>query len=161
MSKIYIVGDINEESFQKFSEELTELENEDASTINIELLSAGGIAVDALAFAARMRMSPRNLTITAYGEVASAAVLILAYGAVRRMTKEAWVMVHEDSGKCNGDVSTVEKRAKHWRRMEDQWNLLLSQNTNADVETWAQLHKDETYLSAEECLNLGLIDEII
>lgn len=157
---IRIIGMIDENSFKEFSEQLYELEKTN-KPIHIELSSGGGVAYDALAFRGRIGSSPCVIKITAYGLVASAAVLILASGDVRYMAKEAWVMVHEDSDKIRGKVVDLERETKHLRRMEDQWNLLLERSTGTDWKVWERLHKDNTYLCAAECLKLGLVDKLI
>jgi ATP-dependent Clp protease protease subunit len=174
--KIIISGEISMESYKEFAAQMDTVENylntvnliseaggleEGSQVIDVELTSAGGEAYAALAFASKIRQCIHPTIVTAHGLVASAAVLILAYGNERRLAKEAWVMVHEDAGTTEGSVTLVEIEIKHSRRMEDQWNQLLADRTKADAETWGKLHKATTYLSPEECLELGLIDEII
>jgi ATP-dependent Clp protease protease subunit len=164
--KIYVIGDIDEEAYETFSKRLTVLEekqHEKALWIRLELNSSGGSAIDAIAFYDRMRFSPFNFVVTVYGCAYSAAVLILAGGDHRRMSKNSWVMVHEDEYPAEDGVrvSRLKQVADHGRRLEDQWNELMSSGSDASPEEWAKLHKAETYLSAEECLGLGLIEEII
>lgn len=159
---IKIIGDINEAALLAFCESMDELEEASKTTpIQIELSSGGGSAYDALGFVSRMRLSPCVTQVTAFGYVASAAVIILATGSTRRIAEEAWVMVHEDSSKLNGSVTSLERESKHLRRMEDQWNALLAEFTGKDASVWAKLHKDTTYLNAQQCLDLGLVDKII
>jgi len=162
MSKIIrVIGEINDESFAIFSEQLEELESK-GKTVTIELCSHGGDAHAALAFSARMRRSSASITVIAYGYVASAAVLILATGKVRMMTKEAWVMVHEDSGTLEFDSTTGAKReVDQFIRMEEQWNELLALYTDTPAIEWSIMHKDTTHLSADACLRLGLVDKVI
>lgn len=159
---IRIVGTIDEASFKEFSEQLYAYEQKDNRlAVTIELSSGGGVAYDALAFGARMRNSPCDIIVKAYGFVASAAVLILAYGDARYMAAESWVMVHEDSDKLKGSVVDLERESKHLRCMERQWAFLLAARTKTLASKWATLHKDTTYLTAQECMDLGLVDKII
>ena len=163
--RIAIIGEIDSEAYLKFSDELYELEHEfrnsENQEITLELSSEGGSAELALAFSGRMRNSSLTIHVKAYGLVASAAVLILASGDTRSMSKESWVMVHEEGLELEGNVVSVEKQAAHYRRLEDQWTYLLASMTTASVEEWTALHKAETYLNAKQCLELGLIDEVI
>lgn len=161
LRKIVIAPEMSVESFLIFSEHLGLLEDESNSDIEIELTSDGGSAHSALAYCGRMRLSNCKLTVTLYGIAASAAVLILAAADHRRMTREAWVMVHEDSGKLKGAVVDLEREAAHLRRLETQWALLLKEHTGTAAAIWTKLHKQTTYLDASDCLKLGLIDEII
>lgn len=162
--RIYIVGEINEESYQKFSERLAELEAEDPiDDVEIELASEGGFAYAALAFYARMRLCPCDIIVRAYGFVASAATLILAAGDNRIIARESWVMVHEDQGEHEGSVSDIEKKIAHDRRMEEQWLDLMVELTKGKVSrSYLQsIHEETTYLSAEEALEIGLVDEVV
>lgn len=160
--RLQIIGEITDKSYKKFSKKLYELEfNSPEETITIELNSEGGEAMAALAYSARIRRCKAPIIIIAYGLVASAAVLILAAGETRLMSKEAWVMVHEDSSDFSGKTGEIERRAKHMRRLENQWNKLLTEYTTTDEDHWDYLALNETYLCAGECRDLGLVDEII
>ena len=164
MRKIRVIGDITHDAYLRFTKRMDQLEQVDED-INLVLCSDGGNPMVALAFYERIKMSICPVTVTATGLVASAAVIILAAGKYRRMTKSAWVMVHdgtpdEDVVK-NKRVGQLEAIAKQERRMEEQWNRILAENTQTSIDKWDELHKNETYLSAEECLELGLIEEII
>lgn len=161
--KINIIGEIDDTSYAEFVEQLDDLESIIDDDITIELNSCGGDAISALAFYDRIRLSKNNITIYVLGAAQSAAVVILAAGDKRIMSKNAWVMVHEDTIVLPEDarVSDVEKNAQVSRRLEDQWNKILEQETGTSAETWEQLHAEETYLDANECLKLGLVDKII
>lgn len=140
---------------------MQQFEAESKKPIFMVLSSEGGDAYVALAFAARMRVSACPLHLTAYGEVSSAAVLVLAAATTRRLARESWVMVHEDSGEIEGTVVEMEREAKQHRRMEDQWAMLLEERTGTSASIWTDLHKATTYLTPAECLELGLIHEVI
>jgi ATP-dependent protease ClpP protease subunit len=164
MRTLYIVGEISAENYLKFSEQLAVLEGVKRAAdnpITIELFSEGGDAYSALAFAGRIRNCKSPTIIIAHGYVASAAVLILASGVYRKMSKEAWVMVHEDSGEIAGNVTEMQRDANHFRRLENQWAKLLEQVTNRSAKFWADAHTKTTYFCARECLDLGIIDEVI
>lgn len=158
--KISIIGDIDWESFSDFNDELTELESI-KKPVDVMLASYGGDVHAALAFVARMRLSPCDVHITVYGYAASAATLILAAGDWRRMTKESWVMVHEDSGRLKGDVSYLKREAAQLGRLEDQWNRLMFEFTGIEESYWEKLNGMTSYLTPRECLDLSLIDEVI
>lgn len=166
MSDIYIVGEINDESYLKFTEELKVLEDAHVSDnypVQVCLMSDGGSAYAAMAFYDRIKYSHLHLTITGIGFIASAATLVLAAGDSRVMTKNAWVMVHEDiaSELKRKEVHQAERELAHMRRLENQWNDLLAKVTKTSSKRWEALNKATTYLSPQDCLELGLIEEII
>lgn len=166
--KIYIIGSIDDVSFKEFSEELSRIENayslKDMKklTVEIEMNSHGGTAIDALAFYSRIRTSPITINITVYGYVASAAVLVFAGCKKRRMAKEAWMMVHEDSDSLKNVMTTVfKKHSDQMQRFENQWSFLLAQHSSTSAEEWLKLHKETTYLNSGQCVDLGIVDEIV
>lgn len=159
---IIITDELSYDTFAKFLEDTTQIT--DHEKLHITLACRGGDPFAALAYAARMRELRKcrvTVTVKAYGLIASSAVLILASGSVRYMTKEAWVMVHETTEKIKGTTSHVSKEAEQMRRMEKQWSELLASTTKANAAYWSSIHDETTYLNAEECLELGLIDEIV
>jgi ATP-dependent Clp protease protease subunit len=166
MNKIQLFGEINSEMLSLFDSELSELEAAQASKITIVLNSEGGDATDALAICARMRLSRNafntNFTVTVLGYCASAATLILAYGDKRLMACEAWCMVHEEADhKVSGNVTHYEHHAHNMRLQERQWNKLFAARTKVSEAEWEQINKRDTYLTPEQCLEMGLIDAII
>jgi ATP-dependent Clp protease protease subunit len=163
MSRIIRVTDITMDAYSLFSQEMDEYEHDEDSDENIivELSSHGGDAYAALAFASRIRLSGCEVRVVGMGLVASAAVLVLASGHVRVITAEAWVMVHEDSDKLKGSVTDVEREATHMRALEVQWDQLLEKYTKTPAAEWDKLHRQTTYLTAQQCLKLGLVDEVL
>lgn len=163
MRKIHIAGEITDESFILFNRKLDKLEAMNKESVQVTLLSGGGDAYTALAFFDRIKASKCHIDVVATGLVASAATLILAAGDRRFMTKSSWVMTHEDQANIeSGDsVSKIEKNAAHSRRLEDQWCKILASVTKTPAKKWDILNKAETYLTPQQCLELGLIEEIL
>lgn len=165
---IYVTGEITEDSFISFRKKIIRRLDNKERAFKIILTSEGGDAYAALAYYDFIRevlsvYKYASIEVYATGLVASAAVLILAAGSKRIMTENAWVMVHEDQVALDSEskVSQIEKDAKHARRLETQWNEILFKVTGVTADTWGKLHKDETYLDADECKRLNLIDEVI
>lgn len=161
--KINLIGDIDETLYKEFVERMDECEEMlEGGDIFIELQSPGGDAQVALGIYDRIRNSKSHITIKAYGLVASAAVIILAAGDLRIMSQNSWVMVHEDTVPTEEEqrVSQIENIVKTSRRFEDQWNKIMASRTKISAKKWAALHEAESYLDANECMALGLIDEV-
>ena len=162
--KINIIGDIDENAYAEFVDTLDGFETIlPGDDLHIELMSHGGDAMVALAFYDRIRKLKGNVTIAAFGMVASAAVIILAAGDRRYMGKNAWVMVHDDTTLVTEDmrVSQAEKELKNSRRFENQWCKILEERTGVSAETWSYLHENETHLDAQECKKYGLIHKVL
>ncbi len=161
MRSIQIIGDISYKSYSVFAEQMAELELMPYEPIEIELVSGGGDAYVSLAYFSRIRRSICPVHITGSGIIASAAVLILAAGHQRFMTKEAWLMVHEETGEATGEVHFVERTVKHYRNMEIQCDKMLASVSKVSEKQWAAYHKCTTYFNAKDCLKMGLIEGIV
>ena len=71
-------------------------------------------------------------------------------------------MTHEDGiAKFRGKVTYLETTAKALRDRENQWNKLLEERTGVPVKTWNKWNVDDFYLTAEQCLKFGIVEEII
>ena len=161
--KMYLIGDVDYDSYATFSEELDKLDKKPPGVVPIELSSIGGDAYVALAFYDKIISSKHEIHITVRGLVASAAILILTAGTKRVGTSSSWFMVHEDEPVVNegARVTEIERDARHARRLEHQWNYLLEERTGVSSKIWANLHKEETYLSAHEAKKLKLLTDIV
>lgn len=160
-ARMYIVGEIDYAAYENFSRQLRKYELENKDRVYVEITSFGGDAYVSLAFADRIRRSTCNIHVIGSGLVASAAVIILAAGHHRVMTKESWLMVHEETESIEKEVHDAEVSIKQLRRMEDQADKYLAERSNLTAKEWKEYHKNTTYFSAKECLEIGLIEEIL
>lgn len=162
MRIVRVIGLIDEDSFATFSADLSELEKSE-KPIEIELNSGGGNDFDALAFVSRIRRSPCTINVTGVGFVASAATMILVSGTGRRrLCKDAWVMLHESHERLRGMTSHLAAEVRRLQRAEDHWCRLMEEYTGTKASYWRDLNSQgDTYLTAVECLEYGMIDEIV
>ena len=165
MNNYYITGDIDNGTFRRFAKFVDSYycaNNDDI--IQLIICSDGGCSESSLALFDLIKNNPITINTVAFGLVASAAAIVFAAGKHRTIMPNAWVMVHEETpgpeAFADLNVSQIDKLNKHYRRMEDQASEILATVTKTSVDKWKELHKNETYLSAEECLELGLADEI-
>ena len=95
------------------------------------------------------------------GACMSAAAVILACGTGKRtMTQNSTVMVHEGSAFEVGKTSDVIKGADHMKKLQININRILGDVTKKTQEFWEDVSKQDTYLTSEECLEYGIVDEI-
>ena len=159
--KIYLIGTIDEAMVERFAGELDALNAESSKPIEVELSSEGGTHYASLAIVGRIRNSKAPVHVKAYGYIMSAAVLILACADKRFMCEHAWVMVHEDSGKVKGSTSDLAKQIEQMGREEEQWCRLMDRFSRPKIADWAFMSLNTTYLTAQDCLDYGLIDFIM
>jgi len=104
---------------------------------------------------------PVKVNTHCLGACMSAAAVILACGTGKRtMSENSTVMVHEGSAFEAGKTSDVLKGADHLKKLQSNINRILGEVTNKDQEFWEEVSKQDTYLTSEQCLEYGIVDEI-
>jgi ATP-dependent protease ClpP protease subunit len=159
---ITLADEVSTSMFLKLDSALSEMESYNNKTITIRLFSEGGSVEAALAIVGRIRATKCNVVVEAYGYVQSAAVLILASGNKRRMSKYSMVMHHEPSYNV-GDSKHSEVRDK-WEneeKLEELWCQFMAEFTKKPKKFWKNNGvKKDLWLSPKDLLKLGVIDEI-
>jgi len=129
--------------------------------INLVLSSYGGDVYSMLGTIDYFKTLPVKVNTHCFGACMSAAAVILACGTGKRtMTRNSTVMVHEGSAFEAGKTSDVLKGADHLKKLLENINRILGEVTNKSQDFWEEVSKQDTYLTAEECLEYGIIDEI-
>lgn len=158
---IVLSGDVNATMFADFCNQMDILEADEFLPITVRINSDGGNTADALAIAGRMRECPNEVITIGYGQILSAATLILAAGDVRKMSKHAWFMIHDAKTSNKGTAAELKRAARQFAREEAQWIDLMFEFTGVPKALWAELTAEGRHLTAIECKNLTIIDELI
>ena len=107
----------------------------------------------------------RDISTFGYGKVASAAVLLLAAGTKgkRYMAKHARLMLHHCSSALGGTMPTVRSSFQEFNKVEEMMVEALAAHTHLSVsEIYNILSRNtDEYFSAEEALEMGIVDKII
>ena len=129
--------------------------------INLVISSYGGDVYAMLGTIDYINTLSVKVNTHCLGACMSAAAVILACGTgTRTMTKNSTVMVHEGSAFEAGKTSDVLKGADHLKKLQSNINRILGEVTKKDQKFWEEVSKQDTYLTAEECLEYGIVDEI-
>lgn len=159
---IQLIGEITEESFIHLDTAMTILEEDSKAIITIKINSLGGSVYDAMAIIGRMRASKCKIVTEGYGAVMSAAIMILAAGKKRRMSRYAFAMWHEASYESGGTVDQMKFLQAQVEREAQMSAEMMERFTSSPKKFWlneGKLGKD-LYLTAAECETLGIIDEV-
>jgi ATP-dependent protease ClpP protease subunit len=138
------------------------MEAESKKAITIRIKSVGGDVYSTLALVGRLKSSKCKIITEGYGEVMSAAVLVLACGEKRRISKYAFFMHHEASYEVEGRHSANKNTVAQMEKEEKQWAKWMASFSKKDEKFW--LTKGITfdaYFTPEELLKMGVVDEII
>ena len=163
-AELMLYGDIAESfwgdtiSAKEVTEYLTDL---DVENINVYINSNGGVVDTAIAINNALRRHKAKVTVNIDGIAASAATLITCAGDTVRMPKNALFMIHNPSTIAMGDSEEMRKQADVLEKHKNSILETYLQKVNIDKEKLSELMDNETWLSAEEALEYGFIDEII
>ena len=142
--------------------ELDWIKNNVEGTVCIELLSNGGDVYGAFALYDMIK-SMNKPEIVARGVCASAAaMIILQAGATRKALPNTRFLLHEPSNWIEGKKSSLEDELNELKLLSDKIVDILSDRCGKSREdVKALIDRKEVWMSAEEALAWGLIDEIV
>ena len=97
------------------------------------------------------------------GLAASMGAFLLAGGTSgkRFSLPNAEIMIHQPSGGAKGQATDIQIAAQNIQRTKNKLNELLAANTGRTLEEVTYDTDRDNFMSAEEALEYGLIDQII
>ncbi|WP_294363528.1 head maturation protease, ClpP-related [uncultured Clostridium sp.] len=150
-------------SAQSFKTELDALGN--IKVLNVYINSPGGSVFEGNSIYNMLKRKSRECEINMYvdGMAASIASVILMVGTNISMPKNAMVMIHKAKGGCYGDEEEHRQCADFIEKINDNMKQVYLDRSNgkldeATLDFW--LSNGDTWLSAQDCLDYGLCDEI-
>lgn len=165
-AEIFIYSDIgydwweDKSTAQLFAEELKNLG--DISSIDLHINSNGGDVFDGQAIHSLIKNHKGFVTAYIDGLAASIATVI-AMGADKViMPKNAMMMIHNAWTGLYGNANDLRKMADDLDHINDTIvnTYLAKVKDKTDEATIRDLMDKESWLNAEECLSLGLCDEV-
>lgn len=136
-------------------------------TINIIMNNPGGDEYHGMAIYDAIAACKQHVTITAYGHAMSMGSWILQAADDRVLTPNCTVMIHYGTGNFGDDhVKYCRVQAKEMERLNhimERVYLPRIQEKNPDfpLRKLRKLLEDETFLTAEEAVALGLADRVL
>ena len=163
---IFLSEDVNHVTASLVIAQMLFLESEDPDKeISFYINSPGGSITDGMAIVDTMNYIKCPVSTICIGLAASMGSVLLACGAKgkRYATPNSEVLIHQPliSGGLSGQTTEIKIHADHMVKTREKLNKLLSEKTGQTLE---QIEKDterDHYMTAEEALKYGLIDEII
>jgi len=140
------------------------LESEDADRdIHLYINSPGGDITGLLAIYDTMKFIKPDVSTFCFGQAASAAAVLLAAGAKgkRYALPNARILLHQPWGGVGGQASDIEIQAREILRLREILNTILSQDTGQSLERIEKDTDRDFIMSAAECVEYGIIDEVI
>ena len=163
---IFLGVQIDDASADDIMAQLLVLESQDPDRdIVMYINSPGGSFTAMTAIYDTMQYIRPAVQTVCLGQAASAAAVILAAGepGKRLALPNARILIHqpETSDAGRGQASDIEIQAREVLRMRAWLEETLSKHSNHDVERVSKDIERDTFLSAEESLEYGLIDQVL
>ena len=157
--------DVNEHSASLLVAQFLFLESQGNDDISFFINSPGGVVTAGMAIYDTMQFIKPDVATIVMGQACSMGSLLATAGAPgkRRMLPNARHMIHQPSGGAGGQATDMEIQVKEILKMKQNLTqLYVKHNSKGKTyeEFLAAMERDN-FMSAEEALEYGLIDEII
>lgn len=131
-----------------------------AGDVIVNINTPGGSVFEALAMMNGMRASGRNVTTRVMGIAASAGSYIAMAGNRIEMPENTYMMLHNPMTVAYGNADEMRTTAGMLDTIGSSMHATYAKRTGMTPEAVATLLSKDTYLTAQECKDLGLCDEV-
>jgi ATP-dependent Clp protease protease subunit len=131
--------------------------------INIYVNSPGGSVTAGMAIYDTMQFVKPDITTICVGQAASMGALLLAAGTAgkRYALPHSRILLHQPMGGFSGQATDIEIHAREIIRLKQDLNRILQQHTGRDLDELQQDTERDFFMSSQQALEYGVIDEII
>ena len=159
---VFLRGEVNEALANSIVAQLLFLEMEDPDAdISMYINSPGGSVTDGMAIFDTMRYVKPKIRTVCLGMAASMGAFLLMAGepGMRLALPNSEVMIHQPSGGASGQATDVQLHAQ-LLRTKTKMNRLMSEMTGQPLERIERDVERDYFMTAQEALAYGIIDEI-
>ncbi len=162
---IMLDTDVNEHTASLLVAQLLFLESQGNEDITFFINSPGGVVTAGMAIYDTMQFIKPDVATVVMGQACSMGSLLATAGAKgkRKMLPNARHMIHQPSGGARGQATDMEIQVEEILKMKKNLTEIYVKH-NSKGKTFAQFKNDmerDKFMSAEEALEYGLVDEII
>jgi ATP-dependent Clp protease, protease subunit len=161
---IFLTGVVYDQVSSLICAQLLYLESENpGKDISFYINSPGGVVSSGLAVYDTMQYIRCPVSTVCVGQAASMGSLLLAAGekGKRFALPNARIMVHQPSGGAQGQAADIEIQAREILTLRKRLNEIYVRHTGQPLEAIESKLERDSYLSAEEARDFGLVDEVV
>ena len=161
---IFLGMPINDQIANLIIAQLLYLEREDPDKdINLYINCPGGVISSGLAIYDTIQIIRPAVSTICVGMAASMGTLLLAAGTKgkRYALANATIHMHQAVGGAQGQAADIEIAAREIMRLQDIIRTILAKHTGQPVEKITHDTDRDFYLTPEQAIEYGLIDEIL
>jgi ATP-dependent Clp protease protease subunit len=161
---IFLTGPVYDQVASLICAQLLFLESENPSKdIAFYINSPGGVVSSGLAIYDTMQYIRSPVSTVCIGQAASMGSLLLCAGAKgkRYALPNSRIMVHQPSGGAQGQATDIEIQAREILKLRQRLNEIYAKHTGQPLEAIERKLDRDSYMSAEEARDFGLVDHVV
>ena len=158
--ELFIFDDIDDWWGVSAQSIIDQIRDIDATDINVRINSRGGMVFEGIAIYNVLRLHKANIHVSIEGLAASIASVIAMAGDTITMAENAMMMIHNPYGWASGDAEAMRKTADVMDKVADSIAVSYTARTGKTLDEMKALMDDETWFTAADALDLGLVDQV-
>ncbi len=161
---VFCVGPIEDHMANLIVAQLLFLESENPDKdIHLYINSPGGSVTAGMAIYDTMQFIRPAVSTMCIGQAASMGAVLLTAGekGKRYCLPHSRVMIHQPLGGFQGQASDIEIHAREILLIREKLNEILARHTGQPVEKIAEDTERDNFMSAEESVDYGLVDQVL
>lgn len=161
---IFLVGQVEDHMANLIVAQLLFLEAENPEKdIFLYINSPGGSVTAGMAIYDTMNFIKPDVSTVCIGQAASMGAFLLSGGAKgkRYCLQNSRVMIHQPLSGYQGQASDIEIHARETLSIKEKLNRLLADHTGQDYEKVVQDTDRDNFLSAQQAMDYGLVDQVL
>ncbi len=164
-SVIFLSDEIGDHTLTDFiirMRSLLQHRRDKSAPINLMINSPGGDIYEMFGIIDYLESLDVKVNTICRGRAFSAAAIILVCGTgTRMMSKRSTVMFHQSSSFLGGKMSDITAYLDNVKSLEKVIYGMLAEKTKKDAGWWKDKMRNDMFLTSEELLEIGVIDQII
>ena len=161
---IFLTGPVYDQVASLLCAQLLFLESENPNKdIAFYINSPGGVVTAGLAIYDTMQYIRSPVSTVCMGMAASMGSLLLTAGekGKRFALPNSKIMVHQPSGGAQGQATDIEIQAREILKTRQRLNEIYVRHTGQAIEEIQNKLERDTYMTAEEARDFGLVDQVV
>ena len=161
---IFLVGQVEDYMANLVVAQLLFLESENPDKdIHLYINSPGGSVTAGMSIYDTMQFIKPDVSTMCIGQAASMGALLLTGGAKgkRYCLPHSRMMIHQPLGGFQGQASDIDIHAREILSIREKLNKILSDHTGQPIEKVQQDTDRDNFLSANDAVSYGLIDQVL
>ena len=160
---IILSGEIDDNLSNIIVAQLLYLDSINNDDISLYINSPGGSITAGMAIYDTMNFVKSKVSTICIGMAASMGAFLLSSGekGKRYCLPNSEVMIHQPLGGAQGQATEIKIAAERILKLKKKLNDILSKNTGKDIDKINSDTERDYFLSSDEALDYGLVDQIL